>query len=66
MPVRQPLSLYEYLHDKKVKNRRAQARTQFGKRLLLLPLVEASEVIPAEERTMRSTSRRGPARILRS
>ncbi len=25
MPVRQPLRLYEYSHDKKVKNRRAQA-----------------------------------------
>ncbi len=31
------------------KNKRVQARTQFGKRLLLLPYVEASEVIPAEE-----------------
>ncbi len=34
---------------KKVKNKRVQARTQFGKRLLLLPYVEASEIIPAEE-----------------
>ena len=49
MPVRQPLKLFEYSHDKKVKNKRVRARTQFGKRLLLLPLVEASEIIPAEE-----------------
>jgi hypothetical protein len=49
MPVRQPLKLFERSHDRKVKNKRVQARTQFGKRLLLLPLVEASEIIPAEE-----------------
>ena len=49
MPVRQASKLFERSHDKKVKNKRVQARTQFGKRLLLLPYVEASEVIPAEE-----------------
>jgi hypothetical protein len=49
MPVRQASRLFERPHDKKVRSKRVLARTQFGKRLLLLPYVEASEVIPAEE-----------------
>jgi len=49
MPVRQASRFTERLHDTKGKDRRALAQTQFGKRLLLLPCVEASEIIPAEE-----------------
>jgi hypothetical protein len=49
MPVRQASRLTERLYDTKVKDRRVLARTQFGKRLLLLPRVEASEIIPSEE-----------------
>ncbi len=49
MPVRQASMLIERLHDSEVRDRRVLARTQFGERLLLLPRVEASEIIPAEE-----------------
>jgi hypothetical protein len=49
MPVRQASRLTERLYDTKAKDRRVLARTQFGKRLLLLPRVEASEIIPSEE-----------------
>jgi hypothetical protein len=49
MPVRQASRLTERQDDAKIKDRRLLARTQFGKRLLLLPCVEASEVIPPEE-----------------
>ncbi len=49
MPVRQASRLIERPHDGKPKAKRVLARTQFGERLLLLPRVEASEIIPAEE-----------------
>jgi hypothetical protein len=49
MPVRQASRLTERLHDSEVRDRRVLARTQFGERLLLLPRVEASEIIPSEE-----------------
>jgi hypothetical protein len=49
MPVRQAFRLTERLYDTKAKDRRVLARTQFGKRLLLLPRVEASEIIHSEE-----------------
>ncbi len=38
------------------------ARTQFGKRLLLLPCVEASEVIPPEEDDEDGYTERGVSR----
>ena len=49
MPVRQASMLIERPHDSAVRDKRVLARTQFGERLLLLPCVEASEIIPAEE-----------------
>ncbi len=49
MPVRQASRLTERRDETKVKDRRVLIQTQFGKRLLLLPAVEASEVIPSEE-----------------
>ena len=48
MPVRLATQLTERLHDSEVKGQRVLAQTQFGERLLLLPRVEASEIIPAE------------------
>jgi hypothetical protein len=49
MPVRQASRLTERQDKEKTRDKRLLARTQFGKRLLLLPCVEASEVIPSEE-----------------
>jgi hypothetical protein len=49
MPVRQASRLTERQDKEKTMDKRLLARTQFGKRLLLLPCVEASEVIPPEE-----------------
>jgi hypothetical protein len=49
MPVRQASRLTERQDKEKTRDKRLLARTQFGKRLLLLPCVEASEVIPPEE-----------------
>ncbi len=42
MPVRQASMLIERPHGNEVRGKRVLARTQFGKRLLLLPYVEAS------------------------
>jgi hypothetical protein len=49
MPVRQASRLTERQDNAKIRDKRLLARTQFGKRLLLLPCVEASEVVPPEE-----------------
>jgi hypothetical protein len=49
MPVRQASRITERQDKEKTRDKRLLARTQFGKRLLLLPCVEASEVIPPEE-----------------
>jgi hypothetical protein len=49
MPVRQASRLTERQDKEKTRDKRLLARTQFGKRLLLLLCVEASEVIPPEE-----------------
>jgi hypothetical protein len=49
MPVRQASRLTERRDEIKVKDRRILAQTQFGKRLLLLPRIEASEIISPEE-----------------
>jgi hypothetical protein len=49
MPVRQSSWLAERQDRVKEKDRRVLAQTQFGKRLLILPELEASEIIPAEE-----------------
>ncbi len=62
MPVRQASRFTERLHDTKVKDRRALAQTQLGKRLLLLPHVEASEIIPAEEDDDNEYIERGASR----
>ncbi len=49
IPVRQASRLTERQDKEKTRDKRLLARTQFGKRLLLLPCVEASEVIPPME-----------------
>jgi hypothetical protein len=49
MPVRQASRLTERQDKEKTRDKRLLAKTQLGKRLLLLPCVEASEVIPPEE-----------------
>ncbi len=49
MPVKQASRLTERQDNAKIRDKRLLARTQFGKRLLLLPCVEASEVVPPEE-----------------
>jgi hypothetical protein len=49
MPVRQASRLTERQDNAKIRDKRLLARTQFGRRLLLLPCVEASEVVPPEE-----------------
>jgi hypothetical protein len=49
MPVRQASQLKERQDKAKIRDKRLLARTQFGRRLLLLPCAEASEVIPPEE-----------------
>jgi hypothetical protein len=49
VPVRQASRLNERQDKEKTRDKRLLAKTQFGKRLLLLPCVEASEVIPPEE-----------------
>ena len=49
MPARQASRLTERQDKEKIRDKRLLARTQFGKRLLLLPCVEASEVVPPEE-----------------
>jgi hypothetical protein len=49
MPVRQSSRLTERQDNTKIRDKRLLTRTQFGKRLLLLPCVEASEVVPPEE-----------------
>ena len=61
MPVRQASRLTERLHDSEVRDRRVLARTQFGERLLLLPRVEASEIIPSEEEDNDEYIERGAA-----
>jgi hypothetical protein len=62
MPVRQASRLTERQDDAKIKDRRLMARTQFGKRLLLLPCVEASEVIHPEEDDEEGYTERGVSR----
>jgi hypothetical protein len=62
MPVRQASRLTERRDDTKVKDRRVLARTQFGKRLLLLPRVEASKIIPPEEDDNDEYTERGVSR----
>jgi hypothetical protein len=62
MPVRQASRLTERRDDTKVKDRRILARTQFGKRLLLLPRVEASEIIPPKEDDDEECTERGVSR----
>jgi hypothetical protein len=62
MPVRQASRLTERLYDTKAKDRRVLARTQFGRRLLLLPRVEASEIIPSEEDDDDEYTERGVSR----
>jgi hypothetical protein len=54
--------LTERQDDAKVKDRRLLARTQFGKRLLLLPCIEASEVVPPEEDDEDGYTERGISR----
>jgi hypothetical protein len=49
MPVRQASRLPVKQDREKTRDKRLLARSQFGKRLLLLPCVEASEVIPPKE-----------------
>jgi hypothetical protein len=49
MPVRQASRLTVRQDKEKTRDKRFLARTQFGKRLLLLQCVEASEVIPPKE-----------------
>jgi hypothetical protein len=48
MPVRQASRLTERQDKEEVDDMRFLARTQFRKRLLLLPCTEAFEVIPPE------------------
>ncbi len=62
MPVRQASRLTERQDNAKVKDRRLLARTQFGKRLLLLPCVEASEIVPPEEDDEDGYTERGVSR----
>ncbi len=62
MPVRQASRLTERQDNAKVKDRRLLAQTQFGKRLLLLPCVEASEVVPPEEDDENGYTERGVSR----
>jgi hypothetical protein len=49
MTVRQASRITGRQDKEKTRNKRLLAKTQFGKRLLLLPCVEASEVIPPKE-----------------
>ncbi|MFN9908825.1 MAG: hypothetical protein ACK56F_22315, partial [bacterium] len=49
MPVRQSAWLTERQDESKAEDRRVLARTQFGKRLLILSDMKASGIIPAEE-----------------
>jgi hypothetical protein len=49
MPVRQASRLTERQDKEKTRDKRFLARTQFGKRLLLIPCAEAREIIPPEE-----------------
>jgi hypothetical protein len=49
MPVRQSAWLTERQDEGKAEDRRVLARTQFGKRLLILSDMKASGIIPAEE-----------------
>jgi hypothetical protein len=62
MPVQQASRLTERKDDAKTKDRRLLVRTQFGKRLLLLPCVEASKVIPPEEEDEDGYTERGVSR----
>ncbi len=62
MPVRQASRLTKRQDDAKIKDRRLLARTQFGKQLLHLPCVEASEVIPPEEEDEDGYTERGVSR----
>jgi hypothetical protein len=49
MPVRQASRLTERQDKEEIDDMRFLVRTQFGKRLLLLPCVEAFEIIPPEK-----------------
>ncbi len=62
MPVRQASRLTERQDNAKIRDKRLLARTQFGKRLLLLPCVEASEVVPPEEDDEDRYTERGVSR----
>jgi hypothetical protein len=54
--------LTERQDNAKIRDKRLLARTQFGKRLLLLPCVEASEVVPPEEDNEDGYTERGVSR----
>ncbi len=62
MPVRQASRLTERQDNAKITDKRLLARTQFGKRLLLLPCVEASEVVLPEEDDEDGYTERGVSR----
>jgi hypothetical protein len=62
MPVRQASRLTERQDKEKTRDKRFLARNQFGKRLLLLPCVEASEIIPPEEDEEEWYTERGASR----
>ncbi len=65
MPVRQSAWLTERQDESKAEDRRVLARTQFGKRLLILSDMKASGIIPAEEDDVDIYLEKGPARIPR-
>ncbi len=62
MPVRQASRLTERQDNAMIRDKRLLARTQFGKRLLLLPCAEASEVVPPEEDDEDGYTERGVSR----
>jgi hypothetical protein len=62
MPVRQASRVTERQDKEKTRDKRFLARTQFGKRLLLLPCVEPSEIIPLEEDEEEWYTERGVSR----
>ncbi len=63
MPVRQASRLTERQDNAKVKDRRLLARTQFGKRLLLLPCVGPAKLFLRRKMTRMDTPREGSAGI---
>ncbi len=65
MPVRQASRLTERQDKAKIRDKRLLARTQFGKRLLLLPCVEASEVVLQRKTTRIGTLREESVKIPR-